>query len=145
MPSPRWLKVLATLIVTSKVLSALRGSAHIRIGDFDQRAAVELAIRLRAAAASGDIREGQRTTKTRMKFDRQIVAIALTNGARILYCDDDGVRKFGEGSGLKVKRTSELPIPTIQQDLFEGDDSAQLGGAGSPDADPLSKPGSNHE
>jgi predicted nucleic acid-binding protein len=31
-----------------------------------------------------------------MKFDRQIVAIALTNGACVLYSDDDGVKKFWE-------------------------------------------------
>ncbi|MEX2264762.1 MAG: hypothetical protein WD696_22600 [Bryobacteraceae bacterium] len=120
-PAPALAEVLATPDCdVDEVLSTLRGSAFIRIGDFDQRAAVELALRLRAAVAAGDIREGVATTKTRMKFDRQIVAIALTNGARILYSDDDGVRKFGEGSGLKVKRTSELPIPIIQQELFEG-------------------------
>jgi hypothetical protein len=55
-----------------------------------------------------------------MKFDRQIVAIALTNGARILYSDDDGVKRFGERSGLRVVRTSDLPLPAVQQDLFEG-------------------------
>ena len=55
-----------------------------------------------------------------MKFDRQIVAIALTNGARVLYTDDDGVRKFAEDCGLSVKRTSDLAIPAVQQELFEG-------------------------
>src|SRR5689334_9212652 len=97
--------------------SALRVSAYIRIGDFDLRAAVELAIRLRDAAAKGDIRDGLTITKSRMKFDRQIVAIALTNGARALYTDDDGVRRFAESCGLKVKRTSDLPIPAVQQEL----------------------------
>jgi predicted nucleic acid-binding protein len=120
-PSPALAEVLATPACDmEEVLSTLRASAFIRIGDFDQRAAVELAVRLRAAVAAGDIREGLKTTKTQMKFDRQIVAIALTNGARVLYSDDDGVKKFGERSGLKVKRTSDLPIPAIQQDLFEG-------------------------
>ncbi len=124
-PSPALAEVLATPECDiDEVLSTLRLSAHIRIGDFDQRAAVELAIRLRAAFAAGDIREGLKTTKTKMKFDRQIVAIALTNSARVLYSDDDGVKKFGEGAGLKVTRTSELPIPPIQQGLFEGKPSA---------------------
>ena len=89
-------------------------------GIFDLRAAVELAVRLRDAAAKGDIRDGLTITKSRMKFDRQIVAIALTNGARVLYTDDDGVRKFAEGCGLSVKRTSDLAIPAVQQELFEG-------------------------
>lgn len=140
-PSPALAEVLATPDCNmEEVLSTLRVSAFIRIGDFDQRAAVELAIRLRAAVAAGDIREGLKTTKTMMKFDRQIVAIALTNGARVLYSDDDGVKKFGEGSGLKVKRTSELPIPAIQQDLFEGGKPAQTEGPGSPDPGTAAKP-----
>jgi hypothetical protein len=121
LPSPALAEVLATPACDmEEVLSALRASAFIRIGDFDQRAAVELAVRLRAAVAAGDIREGVNTTKTQMKFDRQIVAIALTNGARVLYSDDYGVKHFGTRAGLKVNRTSDLPIPAIQQDLFEG-------------------------
>jgi hypothetical protein len=134
-PSPALAEVLATPDCNmDEVLSTLRGSAYIQIGDFDQRAAVELAVRLRAAFSAGDIREGLKTTKTKMKFDRQIVAIALTNAARVLYSDDDGVKKFGEGSGLKVKRTSELPIPAIQQDLFEGGKPTHPEQPASPDA-----------
>jgi len=120
-PVPALAEVLATPDCdVEEVLSTLRSSAFIRIGDFDQRSAVELAMRLRVAGAGGDIRDGLKITKAAMKFDRQIVAIALTNGARVLYSDDAGVKKFGEGAGLKVKRTSELPIPAVQQDLFEG-------------------------
>jgi hypothetical protein len=80
-PSPALAEVLATPgCDMEEVLSTLRGSAFIRIGDFDQRAAIELAHRLRAAATSGHIRDGLKITKTQMKFDRQIVAIALTTG-----------------------------------------------------------------
>ncbi|MEK7407926.1 MAG: hypothetical protein AAB225_22880 [Acidobacteriota bacterium] len=46
-----------------------------------ERAAVELAMRLRAAIKAGDPREGMQITKSAMKFDRQIVAIALVNPA----------------------------------------------------------------
>jgi hypothetical protein len=54
-PSPALAEVLATPDCDmEEVLSTLRVSAFIRIGDFDQRAAVELAIRLRNAAAAGD-------------------------------------------------------------------------------------------
>lgn len=115
------------------------------MGDFDQRAAVELAVRLRAAFSAGDIREGLKTTKTKMKFDRQIVAVALTNGARVLYSDDNGVKKFGEESGLKVRRTSELPIPAIQQDLFEGGKPAHPEQPASPDAGEPAGPEPNLE
>ena len=120
-PTPALAEVLATPGCNiEEVLGTLRVSAYIRIGDFDLRAAVELAIRLRDATGRGDIREGLAITKSAMKFDRQIVAIALTNGARVLYSYDDAVRKFGEGCGLTVKRTSDLPIPAVQQALFDG-------------------------
>jgi hypothetical protein len=50
-----------------------------------------------------------------MKFDRQIVAISLVNGATVLYSDDDGVAKFAAGCGLKVKRVVDLPVPASQE------------------------------
>jgi hypothetical protein len=65
-PSPALAEVLATPgYDMEQVLSTLPGVGFIRIGDFDQRAAVELA-RLRAAVAKGDVREGLKTTRTKM-------------------------------------------------------------------------------
>ncbi|HPQ13572.1 MAG TPA: hypothetical protein PLP04_00010 [Bryobacteraceae bacterium] len=99
-PAPALCEVLVTEGVDAQdVLTTLRSSAFIRVGDFDERAAVELAARLRLAIKAGDPREGVRITKTAMKFDRQIVAISLVNGARVLYSDDDGVEKFAQAAG----------------------------------------------
>jgi predicted nucleic acid-binding protein len=114
--------VLCELLVTEgadvqDVLTTLRGSAYIRVESFDERAAVELAIRLRDARGAGDQREGLPITKSAMKFDRQIVAIALVSGATVLYSDDDGVAKFAAGCGLAVKRVADLPVPASQQPL----------------------------
>jgi hypothetical protein len=52
-----------------------------------------------------------------MKFDRQIVAISLVCGARVLYSDDDGVAKFAAACGSAVKRVTDLPVPASQQAL----------------------------
>ena len=66
-----------------------------------------------------------RITKAEMKFDRQIVAIALVNGARSLYSDDDGLATFASKCGLVVKRVADLPVPATQQNLpFEPQESA---------------------
>ncbi len=54
-----------------------------------------------------------------MKFDRQIVAIALVNGARVLYADDVDVEKFASSCGLATKRVADLPVPASQGKLFE--------------------------
>jgi hypothetical protein len=125
-PAPTLCEVLVTEGVDAQdVLTTLRSSAFIRVGDFDERAAIELAARLRAAIKAGDPREGARITKTAMKFDRQIVAISLVNGARVLYSDDDGVEKFAAGCGLAVKRVADLPVPASQPDLpFEPQESS---------------------
>lgn len=125
-PTPSLAEVLVTEGAdVQDVLTTLRGSSWIRIGDFDERAAVELAMRLRAAIKAGDQREGLRITKTAMKFDRQIVAIALVNGVRVLYSDDDGVAAFAGNCGLAIKRVADLPVPASQGDLpFEQQESA---------------------
>jgi|ERR1700691_238913 len=129
-PAPALSEVLVTEGVhVQDVLTTLRVSAFIRIGDFDERAAVELAMRLRAAIQSGDPRQGMRITKSAMKFDRQIVAIALVGGARMLYSDDDAVERFASSCGLATKRVVDLPVPSSQRELFEGAEGpAAMGG-----------------
>jgi hypothetical protein len=69
---------------------------------------------LRAAIKSGDPRQGMQITKSAMKFDRQIVAIALVNGARVLYSGDDGVERFASICGLATKLSGLMlrgPMP----------------------------------
>lgn len=117
-PSPALAEVLVTEGAdVQDILTTLRGSAFIRIESFDERAAVELAMRLREARKAGDQRESQPITKNAMKFDRQIVAIALVSGATVLYSDDVAVAKFAAGCGLTVKRVADLPIPMKQGSL----------------------------
>ena len=117
-PAPALSELLVTDGVdVQDVLTTLRGSPFIRIESFDERAAVELAMRLREARKAGDQREGLPITKSAMKFDRQIVAIALVSGASVLYSDDDGVVKFAAACGLAVKRVTDLPVPASQQAL----------------------------
>lgn len=113
---------LAELLVTEgadvqDILTTLHGSTYIRVEGFDERAAVELSVRLRDARRVGDQREGLKITKGEMKFDRQIVAVALVSGAKVLYSDDLGVAKFAAGCGLDVKRIADLPVPQTQQTL----------------------------
>ena len=50
-------------------------------------------------------------TKTKIKFDRQIVAIAKAEGAHSVYSDDDDVHSYAQRAGLKVFRTADLDLP----------------------------------
>jgi hypothetical protein len=80
------------------LLVQLNASAWFRVEAFDASAAVELAIRTAQAIAAGDKREGLPgdTPWTKVKFDRQIVAIALVNGASEIVSDDPHVKAIGE-------------------------------------------------
>ena len=109
-----------------EVLSALRVSAYIRIGDFDPRAAVEPAGRLRDASAKCDIREGLTITKSRMKFDRQIVAIAPDERcARPLY----GLRWHSKVCGrLRAEREADIRLGDNNAQVWRTCHSSSAGG-----------------
>lgn len=69
----------------SEYLETLNRSATFRVADFDQRAAVEAALAVRAAIARGDKRGGIDASWAKVKFDRQIVAISKLQGATTIY------------------------------------------------------------
>jgi predicted nucleic acid-binding protein len=117
-PAPALCEVLVTKgVEVNTVLEKLRTHSLIRIGDFDQRAAIELALQLREAINSRDAREGCNVTKSKMKFDRQIVAISIVNGAKVLYSDDRQVKVFAETCGLQVVRVIDIDSPHTQTPL----------------------------
>lgn len=89
------------------------------IAPFDKKAAIEAAILIEAALR----RSGQQNrteTKTKIKFDRQIVAIAKSQGADTIYSDDKLFIKYARHAGIAAIHTSDLPLPSagIQMDLF---------------------------
>jgi predicted nucleic acid-binding protein len=63
---------------------------------FDTRAAIELAVMTRNAIDQGDKRGGVDAPWNKVKFDRQIVAIAKVAGATTIYSDDLQLRTFAE-------------------------------------------------
>jgi hypothetical protein len=136
---------LAELLVTEgadvqHILTTLRGSSFIRIESFDERAAVELAIRLREARKAGDQRQGLPITKNAMKFDRQIVAIAIVSQVSILYSDDENLAKFAAACGLAVKRVIDLPVLASQQTFQFSEGGAQAVAAEEPASTKLPEP-----
>jgi hypothetical protein len=80
---------------------------------FDSAAAVELGVRTAKAIAAGDKRESAPadTPWTKVKFDRQIVVIAIVNGASEIISDDPHVKALGERWGMKVTSVDDLPVP----------------------------------
>jgi len=66
----------------------------------------------RDAIAADDLRAGTDTTRAKLKFDRQIIAIARVEGQATVYSDDEDIRKLGAPLGLTVIAVHELPQPT---------------------------------
>ena len=65
----------------------------------------------REAIEHGDKRGGGEGSWAKIKYDRQIIAIAKTEGASIIYSDDKNIHTFGVNEGLSVIPVAELPLP----------------------------------
>lgn len=61
--------------------------------------------------AAGDKRDGLQADWTKIKFDRQIVSIALVVGAVEIISDDGDVAAIGERWGVPVRSVEDLPLP----------------------------------
>ena len=95
-------------------LDTLNGSAAFRIVPFDQKAAIECALAIKDSLDRGGIRADSadpRVTRNKVKFDRQIVAIARAEGAHTIYTDDADVVGYARQAGLKACRPAELELP----------------------------------
>ena len=92
-------------------LEILNTTRCFRIEPFDQRAAVELAAMTRDAILAGDLRAGTDATRAKLKFDRQIIAIARTQNQTTIYSDDDDIATLAEPLGLEVIPVRTLPVP----------------------------------
>lgn len=83
----------------------------MQIAPFDAKAAIELGIENAKARRAGDKKSGSSADWQKVKFDRQIAAIAKTAGAEIFYTDDNNQTHFSKLIGLRVVHTWELPLP----------------------------------
>ncbi len=100
-------------------LEKIQAARTLLVRPFDERAAIELAAMELADRRKGGKKGGSDAPYQKVKFDRQIVAVARVNGAHTLYSDDDDVRKFAIKAGMKVVATWELPIPPSKTPLFD--------------------------
>ncbi len=96
----------------SAYLTLLSKKAIFRVASFDERAAVEAAIRTYDARQRGHKKGGNpQASKSKIKFDRQIVAVAVVEGATAIYSDDSDVRDYAVEAGLKAYGLVDLPEP----------------------------------
>lgn len=99
-----------------KYISIIRENSVFRIEPFDDRAAIEIAqieIEARNKGKKRGSAEGEEWQK--VKFDRQIVAIARVNNAKPIYSDDPDIIKHGKDCDVEVVSLSSLPMPPTHQ------------------------------
>ncbi len=95
-------------------LDMLNSQSAFRIAPFDQKAAIEAALAMSDAINRGGLRvdaANPDATKAKIKFDRQIVAIAKAEGAQAVYSDDADVHSYARQAGLDAYRTADLNLP----------------------------------
>jgi len=95
-------------------LDIMNVQAAFRIAPFDQKAAIEAALAMSDAIKRGGHRvdaANPDATKTKIKFDRQIVAIAKAEGAHAIYSDDADVHNYAKHAGLNAYHTADLDLP----------------------------------
>lgn len=97
-----------------QILETISSSSAFSIVPFDQRAAVEVALLTRDAMAANEKRDGLDGTWAKIKYDRQIIAIAKVSGAKVIYSDDRNIKSVGEKNGLTVISCADLPLPPTE-------------------------------
>lgn len=96
-------------------------STHpLQLVPFDTRAAVECADMLSKHGHKAGKAGASQGTRTKVKFDRQIIAIAKVLRVTAIYSDDADIHKYGTACGIKVVRTFELePDPAANQKALD--------------------------
>lgn len=96
-------------------LDVLNGSACFEVVNFDSAAAIECA-ELPDRKELAQISPGQVASK--LKYDRQIVGIALAAMADEVWSHDDSLRNIASSKGLTVKSLADVEPPAVQRQMF---------------------------
>ena len=70
-----------------------------------------------SAIKKGDKKEGVSSTWNKVKFDRQIVAIAKINKVSTIYSDDGNLKTFANAQGISVMTIGQLPLPPEEDQI----------------------------
>jgi predicted nucleic acid-binding protein len=114
-PAPALSEVLvrADPLHAQRLVERLSALSVFRIEAFDERAAIEVAIMTRNSADKGlkPSRRDNQSTYAKLKYDRQIVAIALVAGASAIYSDDGDIRAIAKRANVPVIGLADLELP----------------------------------
>ena len=93
-------------------LDIMNKSKVFKVVPFDAKAAIEVAIMAGHEIKGEAGRNVSVQTYAKLKYDRQIVAIAHTEGGTSFYTDDGQQRGLAERLGMTVRGLADMPVPT---------------------------------
>jgi predicted nucleic acid-binding protein len=96
---------------TQRILEEINKLAMFRIEPFETRASIELAIMTRTALATGHKKDGSDEPWAKIKFDRQIAAIARVSQATAIYTDDKNLAATAKRLNIPCFGLPDLPLP----------------------------------
>lgn len=101
-----------------KYLEIIARSKFFRVAEFGERAAVEVAALEQEARAKGNKRGATPEADwAKVKFDRQILAIARVVGAKVIYTNDNQLAAHAKAAGIDAIGPNELPEPPVAPQL----------------------------
>jgi hypothetical protein len=131
-----------------QIVEYINKYAVFRIEAFDTRAAIELAAMSREAMGRKGKRGGSTAVWAKVKFDRQIVAIAKVCGATEIYSDDGDIKTLAKQANITVIGVSDLPLPEEDRQFRLDLEGHKDGPPPTPEADEseaISAPGDSRE
>ena len=113
---------------TESLVQEIQRNAVFRIEPFDTLAAIEVAMMTRQALNGGDKRDGANAVWAKIKYDRQIVAIAKVHRATTIYSDDEHVGTLCKRHKFDFVGIADLPVPhkELQGLLFPTIDDSRI-------------------
>lgn len=101
-----------------KYLEIIARSKFFRVAEFGARAAIEAAALTRDAIAKGGKRgAAPEADWAKVKFDRQIVAIARVVGATTIYTNDSQLAVHAKDTGIQAITLDDLAEPPVVPQL----------------------------
>lgn len=114
-PTPALSEVLvrADAGMAQMLVEKINSMSVFRVEPFDERAAIEVAIMTRNSMDGGKnpSKRDPNTTWAKLKYDRQIIAIALVSQATTIYSDDLGIAATAKRSALNVIGLADMDLP----------------------------------
>lgn len=113
-PAPVFCEVLVGAGAAEEGYIAELRKFPFRVAPFDMRAAIECA---RAIGPNGLRSTSPANPRAKIKFDRQIVAIAKVEQVEAIYSDDQHIHTLAKRAGVKVLCTFDLELDPEDQQL----------------------------